>query len=150
MAIKAKMLGREAVMRRLNKFVPDAEKELADAQLDVAQEAAGLIAARAPEGDTGEYKRSIQGDRIANRPGQLRVVSKNATKDKNATGIFAEFMWRWLEFGTKERVVRKTGKNAGKMTPQPHIMPTWRGYRKKARRKLAAAVNKAVRRARGK
>jgi hypothetical protein len=150
MAIKAKFLGREAVMKRLNKLVPDAETELAQAQLEVAQEAARLIAARAPEGDSGEYKRSIQGDRIANRPGQQRVVSTNETKDNNATGVFAEYLWRWLEFGTKKRVVEKTGKNAGKMIPRPHVMPTWRAYRKKARRKMATAVNKAVRRAKGK
>lgn len=149
MAIKAKFLGREAVMKRLKKLVPDAEQELAAAQLDVAKEAAARIAARAPTGDSGEYQRSIEGDRISNRPGQQRVVGTNETKDKNATGVFADFKWRWLEFGTKERVVKKTGKNAGKMTPQPHIFPTWRAFRKAAQRKMASAVNKAVRKAKG-
>jgi hypothetical protein len=149
MAMKAKFLGREAVMRRLNQLVPDAEKELASVQLEVAKEVAARIAARAPTGDSGEYQRSIEGARLADRPGKSRVVGSSETKDKNATGVFAEYIWKWLEFGTKDRVVKKTGKSAGKMTPQPHIFPTWRAYRKTARRKMATAVNKAVRKARG-
>ena len=147
MAFKAKMLGREVVMRRLNRLVPEAEKEVAVAQLEVAQEGAARIAARAPVGDSGEYAQSIEGDRLANRPGQNAVGRglKGGTKDKNATGIFASFKWRWLEFGTKDRVVKATGQKVGKMTPQPHIFPTWRAYRKAARRKIANAVNRAVR-----
>jgi HK97 gp10 family phage protein len=136
MAIRAKFLGREAVMRRLNQMVPDAEKELAAAQMEVAQEAASRIEARAPRGATGDYARSIQADRIANRPHQ-EFTGIRETKDKNATGVFAKFTWRFLEFGTV------------KMAARPHIFPTWRAYRKTARRKMAAAVNKAVRRAKG-
>lgn len=168
MAVKAKMLGREAVMRRLNQLVPEAEKELAQAQLDVAKEAAARIAARAPNGDSGEYQRSIEGDRLSNRPGQERVVGGNATKDKNATGVFADWRWRFLEFGTRAHVIKaksapalrfrgsdgrvvsaKSVKHPGAKA-QPHIFPTWRAYQKTARRKLANAVNKAVRKAMGK
>ena len=150
MAVKAKFLGREAVMRKLNKMVPDAEKELAAAQLEVANEVAAKIAARAPVGDSGDYQRSITGDKLSNRPGQSRIVGTRGTKDKNATGVFANFKWRWIEFGTMGRTVRRTGKSAGKMTPQPHIFPTWRAYQKTARRKMAAAVNKTIRRVKGK
>lgn len=134
MAIKAKFLGREAVMKKLNAMLPDAERELAQAQMDVAREAASRIAARAPVGATGDYKASIEADRIANRPHQ-EFTGIRETKDKNATGVFAKFTWRFLEFGTVN------------MTARPHIFPTWRAYRKTARRKMAAAVNKAVRKA---
>lgn len=134
MAIKAKFLGREAVMKKLNAMLPDAEHELAQAQMDVAREAASRIAARAPVGATGDYKASIQADRIGNRPHQ-ELMGIRETKDKNATAVFAKFTWRFLEFGTVN------------MTARPHIFPTWRAYRKTARRKMAAAVNKAVRRA---
>lgn len=137
MAIKAKFLGRDAVMKKLNKMVPDAERELAQAQMDVAREAASRIAARAPVGATGDYKGSIQADRLANRPKNELLGAIRETKDKNATGVFAKFTWRWLEFGT---VNMKKG-------ARPHIFPTWRAYRKTARRKMAAAVNKAVRKA---
>ncbi len=134
MAIKAKFLGREAVMKKLNRMVPDAERELAQAQMDVAKEAANRIAVRAPVGATGDYKASIEADRIANRPHQ-EFTGIRETKDKNATGVFAKFTWRFLEFGTVN------------MAARPHIFPTWRAYRKTARRKMAAAVNKAVRKA---
>ncbi len=121
-------------MRKLNRMLPDAERELAAAQMEVAQEAASRIAARAPVGATGDYKESIEADRIANRPYQ-EFTGIRKTKDKNATGVFAKFTWRWLEFGTVKTAAR------------PHIFPTWRAFRKTARRKMANAVNKAVRRA---
>lgn len=145
MRIKATVLGRDEVMRRLRAVVPEAEKELAKAQLEGAQELANRIKGRAPR-ETGRYQASIEADRLANRPGQRRVGGKvkstttgkalGATKDPNATGIFAEYIWRFLEFGTV------------KMGARPHIFPTFRAYRKRLRRKMAGAVNKAVKKAR--
>lgn len=117
-------------------MVPDAEKELAVAQLDVAKEAARRIQARAPVGATGDYADSIEADRLEGRP-RGELLGLNETKDKNATGVFAKFIWRFLEFGTVN------------MGPQAHIFPTWRAFKKTARRRMAAAVNKAVKRARG-
>ena len=168
MAIKAKMLGREAVMRRLNQLVPDAEKNLAAAQFEVAQEAASRIAARAPIGPTGDYRRSISAERLADLPGGQQVLAARPTKDRNATGVFAAWYWRFLEFGTSAHVIKAkhgrpltfTGRD-GKVVSvksvrhpgadaKPHIFPTWRAYQKTARRKMAAAVNKAVRKAMGK
>lgn len=137
MAVKAKFLGREAVMRKLNRMVPEAERELAQAQLEVGKEAADRIAARARSmiGGSGDYVDSIQSDRLSNRPKQV-VVGIAETKDRNAVGIFAKFTWHWLEYGTV------------KMAARPHIFPTWRAYRKAARRKMASAVNKAIRKMR--
>ena len=146
MAVNAKFKSREAVMRRLRQLVPDAEKEAAAAQMEAATELASAIAARAPVGATGEYKRSIQGDKLSNRPGE-KAVGGRATKDPNATGVFASYKWRWLEFGTKERVVKKTGQKVGKVDAQPHVLPTYRGMKKRIRRKVAGAINKAVRKA---
>lgn len=167
MGVKAKMLGREATMRKLRKIVPEAETQLAAAQIEVAQEAAGKIAARAPVGETGEYKSSIEGARLADRPGRERVVGGQTTKDPNATGVFAAWFWRFLEFETAPHVIRAKnapalrfqGRDGGLIsresvnhpgTPaQPHIFPTWRAYRKTARRKMANAVNRAVRKVMG-
>lgn len=163
MAIKAKMLGREALMRKLNRLVPEAEKELAEAQMEVGREVASKIAARAPV-ESGEYKASIQADRLENRPNQTRIVGSNPTKDRNAVGVYAPFYWRFIEYGTKAHIIRaKNGKmlhlhgnrfaesvNHPGSPAQPHVMPTWRGYRKTARRKMANAVNKAVRKVKGK
>jgi HK97 gp10 family phage protein len=64
-------------------------------------------------------------------------VGISATKDPNAWGIFADFKWRWLEFGTR------------KMRARPHIFPTYRAARKKIRRKIANAINKEIRKAKG-
>lgn len=134
-------------MRRLRALVPAAEAELAKEQLEGAVELANRIKPRAPR-NTGRYAASIQGDRLANRPGERRIGGKvkatgvgrqlSATKDPNATGVFAEFIWRFLEFGTV------------KMAARPHIFPTFRAYRKKLRRRMANAVNRAVRKARKK
>ncbi|MGN6146880.1 MAG: HK97-gp10 family putative phage morphogenesis protein [Mesorhizobium sp.] len=147
MAIKAKMLGREAVMRKLNQLVPEAEKELAEAQLDAAVDLADAIRPRAPV-DEGDYARSIEGARLADKPGTAVIGA--STKDKNATGVFADHKWRWIEFGTGERVQKTTGRRVGRMPAQPHIMPTYRAKIKAIRRKMAGAVNKAVRKVRGK
>lgn len=120
-------------MAKLNRLVPAAEQEVAGAQLDAAKEVAARIAVRAPVA-TGAYRSSIQGDRLANRPAKQSTIGlRGQTKDRNATGVFAEFIWRFLEFGTVN------------MPARPHIYPTWRAYKKTARRKVANAVNKAVR-----
>lgn len=138
MKIRAKVEGRDALMRRLRAIVPEAERELAKAQLEGAQELSNRIRPRAPS-QTGRYRDSIQADRLSNRPGKKPLNGlKGGTKDPNATGVFAEFIWRFLEFGTV------------KMAARPHIFPTYRAYRKRLRRKMAGAVNKAVRRARKK
>lgn len=137
MKIKAKFESRDALYARLRKAVPLAEAELAKAQLEGAQELATRIRGRAPR-NTGKYAASIQGDKLSNRPKEKAVGKglKGQTKDPNATGVFAYFTWRWLEFGTV------------KMAARPHVFPTFRAYRKKLRRKMAGAVNKAIRKVR--
>lgn len=165
MVMQAKMMGREALMGKLNRLVPEAEAQLAQAQLEVAKEGAARIAARAPVGETGEYRDSFEGARLADRPGDVAAVK---TTDRNATGIFAAWFWRFIEFGTAPHVIkaknapalRFKGKDGGLVSVQsvnhpgtsakPHIFPTWRAFKKTARRKMANAVNKAVRKAMGK
>ncbi|PJR11553.1 HK97 gp10 family phage protein [Sinorhizobium meliloti] len=154
MALKAKVLGREALTRRLNELAPAVEKYAAEAKIEIAKEAATRIAARAPRGATGDYAASIQGARLADSPDK-RQVGITRTKDKDAAGIFTEFIWRFLEFGTAPHSTLPGGVSSanGSMHPgiaaQPHVFHTWRAYRKAARRKLLAAVNKGVREAQG-
>lgn len=135
------MLGREQTMKLLNGIVPEAEKELAKAQLEGMQKVANKIKPRAPGPRTGAYQASIQADRLANRPAQRALGGKasNAnTKDKNAAGVFASYIWKFLEFGTVNMVKR------------PHVFPTWRSERKNVRGRMAAAVRKAVKKAKSK
>lgn len=137
MKVKAKFEGRAALYARLNKVAPLAEAELATAQLEGAVELANRIKGRSPI-RTGKYRASIQGDKLSNRPTKRAIGRglRGQTKDPNATGVFAEYIWRFLEFGTS------------KMAARPHHFPTYRAYRKKLRRKMANALNKAVRKAR--
>jgi HK97 gp10 family phage protein len=126
--------GREALYRRLNALLPNVEKEIAVEQLEGAKELANRIKPRAPR-NTGRYADSLVGDKLSNHPGERPIGVPGRTKDPNATGIFGEYIWRFLEFGTV------------KMGARPHIFPTYRAYRKTLRRRIAGAVNKAVRKA---
>jgi len=163
MAIKAKVLGREALTRRLNELAPAVEKYAAEAKMAIAEEAAVRISDRAPIGATGDYAASIQAARLADHPDK-RPIGMAPTKDPSAAGIFAEYIWRWLEFGTAPHNVAAGGGTAlgqanmaageGIIHPgtaaQPHIFPTWREMRDKARKRIRDAVNKGVREAQGK
>jgi hypothetical protein len=161
MALNAKILGREALTRRLNQIAPNVEKYSADAKYEIAQEAAERMRGAAPRGETMEYAESIDGDFLRNRPGANVLPGTNPTKDASAAGIFALFIWRFLEFGTAPHNMEPGGGTAlgkaklagggGRPHPGsrafPHIFPIWRAYRAEARRKLIAAVNRGVREA---
>ncbi|MEB2845926.1 HK97-gp10 family putative phage morphogenesis protein [Endobacterium cereale] len=159
--MSAQLKGRESLMRRLNLLAPNVEKYTAEAKLKAADMLADEIRARAPTGVTLDYMESLDGDLLTSRPAQERV-NIAATKDPQATGIFARFIWRFLEFGTaphstakgggtvigkKQALANKTGMHPGAVA-QPHIFPTYRAMKPKIRRMILAAVNKAVREAR--
>ena len=165
--IKAKFLNREKVLAQLRQLVPEAEKALAEEQLAGMQELASRVRARAP--GTSEYKAGIQADRLRSRPAAERALSgPRGTKDPHAVGLFAPWTWRFAEYGTNPHVIKpkratrlvfrnREGRlvTAGKVqhpgaTAHPHIFPTYRAYRKKLRRRMANAVNKAVRAAKKK
>lgn len=151
MAFKTKVLGREALNRRLRELAPKAEEAVEKAKLEVAKEAASRIAAKAPVGSTGDYKASIKGEFQRNNPGK-KPFGGEQTKDPDATAVYGEFIWRFLEFGTAPHInggLFKGTKHPG-TARQPHIFPTWRAYRPKALRKIRNAINKAVREAMGK
>lgn len=159
--MSAQLKGRESLMRRLNQLAPNIEKYSAEAKMKAAQQLADEIRARAPTGATLEYMESLDGDLLTSRPAQ-EGVNIAATKDPQATGIFARFIWRFLEFGTaphstakggatvlgkKQALANKAGMHPGSVA-QPHIFPTYRAMKPKIRRMIMAAVNKAVREAR--
>lgn len=159
--VKAKFEGREKLTRKLQKLVPEAEKEYSKAIETGARELAGAIAARAPR-DSGEYVASIEADKLSSRPGKSQVGIQQ-TKDPNAWGIFANYIWRFIEYGTRAHVIK--AKNASRLVwrnetgdtvaaarvshpgqaAQPHIFPTYRAMRKRIRSRVTRAINKAVR-----
>jgi HK97 gp10 family phage protein len=159
--MSAQLRGREGLMRRLNQLAPNVEKYAAEAKIKAADQLAEEIRTRAPTGATLDYMESIDGDLLSSRPAQERV-NITATKDPSATGIFAKFTWRFLEFGTAPHNNTRGGgtvlgrnqmaESKGQMHPgspaQPHIFPTYRAMKPKIRRMILTAVNKAVREAR--
>jgi HK97 gp10 family phage protein len=157
---KGKFLGREALTKKLQKLVPEAEKEYAAAIEKSAKELANAIRAAAPE-VSGEYKSSIEAIKVSGR-NKLAAVGITQTKDPHAWGVYASYIWRFIEFGTKAHIIRprkldflsffrggklvtaKQVKHPGS-NPRPHIFPTYRAMRKRIRSRVARAVNKAVR-----
>lgn len=163
MALKAKVLGREALAARLRELAPLAGKYAADAKMRAMTDFAEQMEAKAPTGATLEYMHSFEADYVRNRPAQEQVGIR-ASKDPDAVGLFASFIWRFLEFGTAPHSTAKgggtvAGKKAAatsgvKMHPgtraQPHIFPAWRSAKPKIKKMVAAAINKAVREVKGK
>jgi len=164
MAIRAKVLGRDALMRNLEKITPGVTKAAAEAKLEAAKEAANLISAAAPF-KTGEYMESIQGGRQADNPNAHYIGRRS--KDPDATGIYASFIWRFLEWGTAPHLIKGRGKNLvfkgedGRIVSvpsvdhpgaraHPHIYPTWKEFRPKAKKMVNQAVNNAVKASLGK
>lgn len=161
--LKAKVVGRGALMKRLNAIVPEADRYTAEAKLQAMQELADKVRVRAPTGATLDYMESIEGDRIGDRQAQ-EVAGRRASKDPTAAGLFAKFIWRFLEFGTAPHNTAKGGGTVlGQMKmregggnrhpgsrPFPHIFSTWREYRPTAAKKVRNALNKAIRQARKK
>ncbi|KQR77582.1 HK97 gp10 family phage protein [Rhizobium sp. Leaf341] len=158
--IKAKVQGREALMKRLNALAPNAEKYAADAKIAIMEDFAAEMEQKAPTGATLEYMHSFDADFLRNRPAQEQVGIQ-ASKDKDAVGLFAAWIWRFLEFGTAPHSTAKgggtvAGKKAAAANPvgmhpgtpaQPHIFPAWRAVKPQAKKRLNAAINKAVREA---
>jgi hypothetical protein len=167
MAFKAKVLGREALMKKLEKITPGATEAAAEAKIEAAKEAASLISAAAPY-ETGEYMESIQGGRQADHPDAHRIGTSTSSKDPDATGVYADYIWRFLEFGTaphkiaakaKPRLVfrGKDGRFVSKKSvehpgghAEPHVFPTWSEFRPEAKKMINKAVNDAVKRSLGK
>ncbi len=160
MAFKVRVQGRAKLTRDLQAIVPNALKYAAEANLQIVEQAAEKISAVAPRGATLEYAESIEGNFLRNKP-DAKSFNDNPTKDPDAAGVFAPFIWRWLEFGTaphntapgggtlKGRTDSLLGR--GHMHPgttaQPHIWPTWRAFQATANRMKRNAINKAFREA---
>lgn len=151
MAIKAKIMGREALSRKLRQMAPEIEKAAEVALLEGAEDVAAQITSRAPVGATQQYMASIKAGYQRDNPDK-KSLSGQPSKDPNATGVYADYIWRFLEFGTRPHINK--GMYAGSQHPgtvaQPHVFPTWRAARPKIKKKIRLAVNKAVRKAMGK
>ena len=163
MALKVKIKGRDTLARELRKMAPEAEKAATEEKIKVVKEAAAAIAARAPIGPTvdpltgqtrnaGEYKASIKGGFQSDNIGAGKRRGTRVSKDPTAVGVYANYIWRFIEFGTAPHVNK--GAVPGSQHPgtpsQEHIFSTWREMRPKAKRKINTALYKAIKRTVGK
>lgn len=161
---KVKRESRDAVMKRLRGLVPAAEAAAAKAQASAAKDLAESIKARAPA-ERGQFVRSIVADKVSNHPDK-KPVGIQQTKDPNAWGIYANYIWRWLEFGTRPHTIKAKKapvltffvggqKVRAKQVQHPgikagnFILPTYREHQKRIRKRVAAAINKEIKKAKG-
>jgi len=126
---------RATVTAKFEKILPGVIDRVAKVQLDGAKLIADTAKGWAPTA-TGRYRASLRGDTLANNPGKgRRSPVASQTTDPNATGVYGNYIWRFLEFGTQH------------MPAQPHIQPAYRAKRPGIKRRMASAVNRAVRKA---
>lgn len=146
MPIRAKVVGRERLMRRLRLFVNDLDDELRKAKLEAMKEVAAKIASRAPE-RTGEYRESIEAGLVRDNPQAQTRPGYRKSKDPDEVAVYGEYIWRFLEYGTAEHIAGGIFEGAliPATKPQPHVMPTWRANRDAAKKKVRKVVNKLVR-----
>ena len=139
-------MGRERLMNRLRLFVKDLDKELREVKLDAMKDVAAKIAARAPV-DSGDYRDSIEAGLVSDNPQANRRPGYRKSKDPDEVAIYGEFIWRFLEYGTAEHIAGGMFEGAviPATTPQPHVMPTWRGNREVVKKKVRKVVNRLVR-----
>lgn len=175
--VRAVWLNRKDVLEKLAMVDPNIEVAIAGMQMKVARDLAEKIKKHAPVGrpenrrpgrTPGTYRDSIHAARLADHPGKkLFAGSGNIqmTKDPNATGIFAEWIWHFLEFGTNPHAIRARSapllifrgsdgqlRAAAEVSHpgsprQPHIFPVYRAEKKNMRRRIARAMRTAIKRA---
>jgi hypothetical protein len=162
MAIRARLTpqSRAAVTKRLRELAPNAEAQIAKAQEESAKELAEAIKARAQR-KSGRYAESIEAGKLAGRNDGRKPIGMQETKDPNAWGIFASYLWRWIEFGTRPHTIKAKRvsdlvfyANGQKIvtpqvshpgtTKQSHIFPTYRQYKKRIRRRVLRAIRNAI------
>lgn len=142
---------KDRLREKLNALVPGINDAINGANEKSATELATAIKAAAPVA-TGEYRDSIVAkpvddsagriDRsirttfratIGRGPRQGQTISRTARAVNTlAWGIFALYIWQYLEFGTR------------KQAAQPHIMPLYRAYRKRIRSRNSREINKRI------
>ena len=139
----------DGVIKALEDIVPGVTKELDAIKLQQMMRLASKVQSVAPH-KSGRYSAAIRGAYLSAYPaavaraqaaktapttGARLPTSGSNSVDPTAVGLFAPYIWAWLEFGTV------------KMTRRPHIYPTYRAWRPLMRRSMTAVVNKAVKKA---
>ncbi|MBC8718166.1 HK97 gp10 family phage protein [Ochrobactrum sp. Marseille-Q0166] len=84
MVLRAKLLGRVELMNKIRKIAPKAIEKMDEVKLQVGEEAAAAIKARAPR-LSGDYAESIHAGLQSDNPDKI-VFGAKKSKDPNAVG----------------------------------------------------------------
>ncbi|WP_319568965.1 HK97 gp10 family phage protein [Cohaesibacter marisflavi] len=138
---KTRWIGKEKAFGKLKSLAPAIEKDLSPSLEKSADELAGLARRYAPK-KSGDYARSIEADQI------------KEDKQTPAWGLFADFIWRFIEFGTKpgrygartssggrDRKVYRTHPGTA---ARPHIWPAYRIVQRRIKSRTSRTINKAI------
>ncbi|NRP22386.1 hypothetical protein LPJGGPFB_05645 [Ensifer adhaerens] len=151
---RTRFIGRQKVLDAFNRIDKNIVPEVAKVQVEAAEMVAERIASVAPR-QFGDYANSIHAVKLADITAEQRAASFTAsqTTDPNATGVIGDFIWKFLEYGTRSHAigkgsVLKTGKQSGGqhpgIAPQPHVRPVFRASRKDIRRMMGKALRNAL------
>jgi len=153
----SRLIGLEKLRRKIKRLGPETRKELRKALAESAAEIVALQRSLAPKVQSIERLSapSSFGEPPSTRAtGAFRPKRETyvALADDIRLTIYAgddeAFYARWIEFGTAPHEIG--GLYAGTMHPgtpaQPYFFPGYRALRKRARSRIARAINKAAKR----
>lgn len=153
--VEVKVRGLETSLAKLRRVAPALDAHLETPLRKSAEEVADLASRGAPR-DTGKYAASIRaapvdgeatfqdrnyvspitGKRVSRfSPVKKLNVSETTVSASAAYGVFAEWIWHFLEFGTIKRPAT------------PHLFPAFRILKKRITGRMRRAMNKAIREA---
>lgn len=135
--------GADALIRRFN-AIPVSVRTAAQAALEQsAAEMVVMMRQFAPEPMKDKIHWTL-GDAPAGSVVLIRAGAR--TRGSLRVTVYVnDYRAHWFEFGTAERVQKKTGRRTGRMTPSPFFWPSYRALRRRVRSRMSRAVNKAIR-----
>jgi HK97 gp10 family phage protein len=147
--VSIKVRGLDRNLAKLKSVAPTLDQEMDKALAKSANEVVTAAQALAPR-DTGAYagsitaqamggsatfqnRKNVGGRRGLFRRGRSRLqVTSRTVSATMAYGIFADWIWQFLEFGTI------------KMAARPHLFPAYRLLEKRITGRLRRAMGKAI------
>lgn len=133
--VKIRYPNKEQIFARLRKISPNVDAEIAKSNERFARQFVSQIKNLAPD-DSGKLKQSLRygfvDPETKTEVASAQIRSRGAGGTRTALGIFGEFYWKFIEFGTVNTAAR------------PFIYPIYRLMKTKYLRTARAAINRAV------
>ncbi len=132
---KVEMRNKDRLHRKLTKLVGGLDVQIDTDMKKGADELANMVRGLAPV-KTGEYRNSIDArkvDKYSTEKTSGLTTTQTTYKNVSAYGLYANYIWRFLEFGTK------------KMASRPHIFGPYRLMKRRIIGRINRGINKKVR-----